>query len=244
MNGVSLKTRFQGKKIAFSDYTRMHTEVHFGGRGPLPIPRWTSSDEKVRKVVGHRICITAGFPEVPEDLKDLRPLEEKYLRHIRASARSVPQLRKHLETVLRFGGPISFYTSLIYRRFRLAMNATELAEYYGITPENVRVSINRLCLIARAVFVDQNEHLPWHHSARNPNIPRLRIRYNSDRPTPKYHKVRFRVEEIRAAYLAGKNVREIAKQIGYPRGCGNNRVRNLLQQLGIYRKQETQCLSA
>ena len=51
----------------------------------------------------------------------------------------------------------------------------------------------------------------------------------------KYKKVRWNPARIKRAYQGGKNVAEIARLIGYPRGHGQNRVRSLLTKVGLYK---------
>ena len=52
----------------------------------------------------------------------------------------------------------------------------------------------------------------------------------------KYAKVKFNPTRIVRLYKGGKCVAEIARQIGYPIGHGNNRVRSFLTKQGVYRK--------
>jgi hypothetical protein len=51
----------------------------------------------------------------------------------------------------------------------------------------------------------------------------------------KYRKVKWNPVRICRAYQSGKNVAEIARSIGYPRGHGQNRVRSLLTKAGLYK---------
>jgi hypothetical protein len=50
----------------------------------------------------------------------------------------------------------------------------------------------------------------------------------------KYRKVKWVPARIKRQYRAGKTVAEIARQAGYPKGHGQNRVRSLLMKAGIY----------
>lgn len=47
-------------------------------------------------------------------------------------------------------------------------------------------------------------------------------------------KVSFNAGRAQQLYKAGKNVSEIAQAFGYPKGTGNNRVRNALMKAGVY----------
>jgi hypothetical protein len=220
--------------IAMSDYDRMHT--HRSCR-PLPVPRWTLSDEKVRKVVAHRICITAGEQNVPTNLQSLRQLEKKY--YVVISRQKQLEILKHLQVVRTHGGPVAYHTSLIYRRFRLNMNSPELAAHYGLQPTAMRQSINRLCRIARALFPDPKEHLAWQHNATIRELPSPVPRnhmYVGCRTARKYKNLSWNPARIAYLYRHGKDVSAIARACGYPHGAGKNRVRNVLLRAGIYQK--------
>lgn len=52
----------------------------------------------------------------------------------------------------------------------------------------------------------------------------------------KYKRVKLAPARVVALYKAGKNVSQIAQAIGYPAGHGNNRVRRVLEQAGVYKK--------
>jgi hypothetical protein len=52
----------------------------------------------------------------------------------------------------------------------------------------------------------------------------------------KYPKVKWNPEVIKRLYKGGKNVAEIARHIGYPKNCGQNRVTNLLKKSGLHKE--------
>jgi hypothetical protein len=151
--------------ISFSDFERMNVQdlsksLHHA------CPPWAASDEKVRRVVAAKLCVAIWESNVPSDLKTLKEqIEPRVLARMRKSAEKSSSSRAHLEMVLRFGGPLTFWTSLIYRRFRLGEDSPELARTYGCNPGTIRQQLYRLSLIARAVCTDAEDHLPRHHSA-------------------------------------------------------------------------------
>lgn len=151
--------------IDHSDYVRMGTDTHFVPSGNSP--RWALNDEKLRLVVVHKICNAAGRVAASSNLEDLKPLEEAYLKaiEVEAAAPGSAVMRKHLEIVKRWGGPLAFFTSLLYRRYRLGLPSPTLAAHYGMKAATVRQQIYRCCNIARALFLDPEEHLPWHFTA-------------------------------------------------------------------------------
>lgn len=158
--------------IAFEDYARMGREDHTGVVLKNS-PRWAMCNEKMREVVAHKICKTAGVAPVPTALEELRKVEDVYLAAlgVQAAKPAAVEMKKHLETVQRHGGPLTFFISLLYRRYRLGMDSPELARQYGISPQNIRQQLNRCSLLARALFPAPEEHLPWHHSAKNKKPP-------------------------------------------------------------------------
>ena len=52
----------------------------------------------------------------------------------------------------------------------------------------------------------------------------------------KFKKVKFDVAKIIALYKSGKPVSAIALAIGFPKNCGQNRCRRVLEKAGVYRK--------
>ena len=166
MEGISQYPVSPETGIAFEDYTRMGRENHTSAYLKNS-PRWAMSDEKLRLVVAHKVCISAGVSEVPATLDALRKVEEKYMlaARVQAAKPGAVENQKHVDTVQRAGGPLAFFTSLLYRRYRLGMDSPELARQFGIAPPNVRQQINRCSLIARGLFPDPEDHLPWHHRA-------------------------------------------------------------------------------
>jgi hypothetical protein len=134
----------------------------------LPCPAWAASDEKVRRVVAAKLCVLIRKNIVPDDLKALREeIEPRVMAQLQKNALppDAKESQQHLCTVIRCGGPLAFWTSLCYRRFRLGQNSVELARIYGVKPVAIRQQTFRLSLIARVLFPDPEEHLPRHHSA-------------------------------------------------------------------------------
>lgn len=238
MQGINYYAVSKTTRIAFEDYTRMRTEVH---SGHAPVAPWALDDEKVRKVVAYRIAITAIEPNVPTTLEELRKLEPRYVAVISRGANT----QLHLEKVAQFGGPIAYYTSLIYRRFRLRMDSPALARHYGCSPASMRQTINRLCRIARALFPNAEDHLPWHHTSGRRAIPTLGFRVQPQtyrtrtcpkayaepkrcyKPHPPRHK--FDWEKAQDLRLAGLTLRAIAEQVG---GVNVSSVFHALRKMG------------
>lgn len=52
-------------------------------------------------------------------------------------------------------------------------------------------------------------------------------------------RINFNAGRVQAMYKAGKNVSQIAQAMGYAKGKGNNRVRNVLISAGVYQPTTT-----
>ena len=223
--------------IAFEDYTRMGRENHTGAYLKNS-PRWAMSDAKLRMVVAHKICITAGVGEVPATLDALRNVEENYMLATRANAAkpNAVENQKHLATVESAGGPLAFFVNLLYRRYRLGMDSPELARQFGITPQNVRQQINRCSLIARGLFPDPEDHLPWHHSA-NAKQPKATIAPRVFGP-PKVKEPKLCiVKEPKLCIVCGKEVPK-----GHRKFCGKKCRREYLLAKNVPAKKPKFCI--
>ena len=207
MRGAIHQPASRETSIAMSDYARMHTESHVA---PVESPSWAYSNAKVRKLIAYRLALTAGEPHVPSDLEGLRRLERQYVFALQACLKS-PEIRQHLETVARFGGPLAYFAALIYRRFRLSMDSATLGLLYNVRPSAIRQQLNRLCRIARALFPDADDHLAWHPTATERQVPKLRIR-RARKPCgamPKFDP--YRARQLRQA---GLSFQQIANHFG------------------------------
>lgn len=49
------------------------------------------------------------------------------------------------------------------------------------------------------------------------------------------YKVKLNPSKIKRQFRGGKTVAEIARQAGFPKNCGQNRIRGLLMRTGIYK---------
>src|SRR5712692_8580784 len=49
--GQRVRPVCQKSRVAWEDYSRMHTSTHKTGKRPHPTPQWVLSDEKVRQVL-------------------------------------------------------------------------------------------------------------------------------------------------------------------------------------------------
>jgi hypothetical protein len=206
MRGVTHRLASKETGLSFNDTKRMGIESHTFF---APVPPWAMDDIKVRAVVAYRICITARQPKIPTTLEGLRKVERRYLSAMNRRNAS-HEIQLHLKNVQRFGGPLAYYTSLIYRRFRQGLDSPELAHHYGVKPTAIRQTVNRLCRIARALFPNSADHLEWHHTSVQRDLPTLKIRKRARR-------IGGRTFPYGQAYRmrqAGRTLQEIADHFG------------------------------
>jgi hypothetical protein len=165
----------------------------FVRKGRVKVPEWTASDEKVRRVVAFRLRAVLRItndPNSPADLATCRELDRRVME-MYSKSRRTPYV-KHFATLKEFGGPLAYYTSLIYRRYRLLMTFDDLAEKYGKRWDVFPTVFARLNQVAAFLF---NEVKPARKQGLVP------------------------VARILALHEEGSSVRAIAASIGWSRDC-------------------------
>jgi hypothetical protein len=202
---------------------------------PLRHKRWTpafaASDDKLRRVLLQRAWFylhgSGRLASAPDDWKTIndaatkKALESK-MNFSKCPAHKRAENKAHMAAVKQAGGYLELQAALAYRAWRLGHDSVGIAEALGMSPQSVRVNLQRLCNAARDLDF---ETFPRHYSlgkSRGGTIPtdKLDVSDVSDR--------------IIALYKAGHNVSQIAQAIGYPKNHGNNRVRQSLLKVGIY----------
>lgn len=220
--------------ISYEDFGRMESRR---SSVPLRQRRWTpafaASDEKLRRVLLHRAWLYlhgSGRPaSAPDDWKTINDAAtKKALELLKTRFKNCPAHKRcesaaHVAAVKRAGGYCELQAALAYRAWRLGHDSVGIAEALGMSPQSVRVNLQRLCNAARDL---DYETFPRHYSLGRPRGTSTNI------PTDKMD-VSAR---IIALYKAGHNVSQIAQAIGYPKNHGNNRVRQSLLKVGIYKR--------
>lgn len=217
--------------IAFEDYERMSSR---SSSVPLRHRRWTpafaASNEKLQRVLKHRAwlylhgCLSAATQ--PGDWQTLnaaatkKALELSKVSFSNCAAHKRAENEAHMAAVKRAGGYLALQAAIAYRAWRLGQDSCAIAETLGMSPQGVRVNLQRICEVARK--------LGYETFGRHYSFGRLRPKRNR-RPAV------INAEHIIAFYKEGKNVSEIAQAIGYPKNHGNNRVRHALMKAGIYK---------
>lgn len=161
--------------ISFQDYSRMQTEQRAPSRHGRYIPTFAANDEQLRQVIAQRIWIYlhngGDHGKVPDELaKDWQRLcrmadefEEKMasrdISHMPKGQRELRQL--HHEAVKRAGGYAALQSAIAYRSWRLRQYSVTVGVALGISPQNVRVSVQRMNDAARFLGF---EVFPDHHT--------------------------------------------------------------------------------
>jgi hypothetical protein len=221
--------------LAFEDYQRMSSR---SSSVPLRHRRWTpafaASNDKLRRVLLHRAWLylhgSGKRNSAPADWKTInaaatkKAMEIFKTRFTNCPAHKRCESAAHIAAVKHAGGYLELQAALAYRAWRLGQDSCGIAETLGMSPQGVRVNLQRICEVARK--------LGYETFRRHYSFGRLR-------PTAKQHSdVKFDPARIVALHKEGKNVSQIAQAIGYLKGHGNNRVRDALLKAGVYKRRQ------
>lgn len=216
--------------ISYEDFGRMSS---IPSSVSLRHRRWTpafaASDEKLRRVLLYRARrYVHAKPGITPDL-DWKTINaaatKKTIEGYPAFFQNCPAHKQcesvaHVVAVKHAGGYLELQAALAYHAWRLGQDSIAIAEALHMSPQSVRVNLQRLCDVARSLGY---ETFARHYSYHRPRAKAKRSATKKNDPW------------IIALYKAGKTVSEIAQAIGYPRGHGNNRVRHVLLKAGIYK---------
>lgn len=209
--------------VAYEDFGRMHSQERAPLRDRRWIPAFAASNEKLRLVLLHKAWSYIHHNKhtaPPDDWKTVNAAAtKKALELFQVGFQHCPAHKRHesiahVAAVKHAGGYLELLAAIAYRAWRFREDSCAIAEALHITPVAVRVSLQRLCTVARILGF---ETFARHSSFQRP------------RPKPQG------AARIIALYKRGKNVSEIAQAIGYPKGHGNNKVRHALLKAGIYK---------
>lgn len=132
------------------DFQRTQT---FTIKGKVSAPEWAMSDDKVRRVVAFHLRAVLRIPNdpnAPTDLATCRELDRRVMEKYQRS--TAVRYVKHFERLNKWGGPLSYWTSLLYRRYRLNLSYEDLGEKYGLKWNQVPVVFLRFNRVARYLF--------------------------------------------------------------------------------------------
>ncbi|HZR66611.1 MAG TPA: helix-turn-helix domain-containing protein [Terriglobales bacterium] len=138
------------QKVGYAEFGRMSV-IH--APGVSRVPEWTGSDENIKRVVTFHLCSQLrDIANQPQDLSACRDLDRRIL--MQYSKNPATNFARHAKRVKRAGGPLAFWTTLIYRRYRLRMSYYELEDQYGVPAEILRTHLCRINRKARFLFAE------------------------------------------------------------------------------------------
>lgn len=143
----------RSSEIAWADYERMHTEKHDPTEAIRRfVPEWAKSNIQTRLVL---LSYAYWYAVYDNRRKSFRARSWRYIDRL-ATKRILVELksrskesRTHAEAVQRFGSVLTMVAALIYRRYRLMMDAHELAVQMRIHAPAIRQIFYRVNQIAR-----------------------------------------------------------------------------------------------
>lgn len=224
-----------GTGVAYEDFARMHTRPSSVSlRDRRWIPAFSASNEKLRRVLLNKAWsyITNRHTAPPDDWKNVNAAAtKKALELFQVGFKQCPLHKKgesqaHVAAVKHAGGYLELLAAIAYRAWRFREDSVTIAEALHSTPQAVRVNLQRLCNVARQLGYETFER----HSSFQRQRPKL---------VPK--DINQWLGRIIGWYKQGRPVSQIAQAIGYPKGHGNNRVRHVLMNAGIYKGAKPRC---
>lgn len=157
--------------IAFEDFSRMHRD----GRAACH-SRWTPPFALNTSQLRHVLLVRCwrylhNHTPVPPIL-NWKELNRAATAHtlephkILATSPSVQKLMyaRHVEAVIRAGGYLQLQASIAWQAWRLGMRSVDVAESLNISPQCVRINLQRLRDIARSLKFDVG---PPHHTYKS-----------------------------------------------------------------------------
>jgi hypothetical protein len=172
MLGVTRHPVSAESNIAYEDFSRMHRESH-AARHSKWTPPFALNTSQLRQVLLVR-CWRYMHNQTPVpailNWKELSRAATAHTLRPHAILPTSPAIQKqmhssHVRAVLCVGGYLQFQSALVWRAWRLGMSSVDVAESLGISPQCVRVNLQRLRDIARQLGFDVG---PPHHSRSNP----------------------------------------------------------------------------
>ena len=235
VNAEFTQSGWTSNGVAFEDFTRMQSRS-VSPRHKRWTPAFAANDEKLRHVLLCRAWFylhNSGRPDcTPADWKKINAAATKKTMEIfttsfaKCPAHKRRESAAHVAAVKQAGGYLELQAALVYHGWRLGEDSVTIGETLGMSPQAVRVNLQRLCEVARQLGYDTFR--------RHFSFGRLRPKRNQSPvvTTPK----NINMGLLITLYKAGKNVSQIAQAIGYEKNHGNNRVRHALMKAGIYKE--------
>jgi hypothetical protein len=152
--------------LSFDDYRSMHTQHKAAGR--CWVPPFAFNERQLRKVLllrAWRYLVQHGpLPANVSWQKLNEAATTRALRgyEVRPSASKIQHLmcKRHIEAVRRAGGYLQLQNAVAFRSWRLGQNSVAVGDSLGISPCNVRATLQRLRDIARKLGFDVGSDHP------------------------------------------------------------------------------------
>jgi hypothetical protein len=174
MLGITRHPVSAESNIAYEDFSRMHRESH-AARQSRWVPPFALNDKQLRRVLLVRCWrYVHNQTPVPANLnwKELDRAATAHTLQPHAILPTSPLVQKlmyasHVEAVLRAGGYLEFQAAITYRSWRLGQDSVTVADSLGISPQCVRVNLQRLRDIGRMLGFDCGVPHPSFRSKRH-----------------------------------------------------------------------------
>jgi hypothetical protein len=147
-------------QISFNDYGRMHSVQHAQQRYKGFIPKFASSDEKLRlvlSVAAWRYCHGGKIPYQDwVSLAELRRMADEKFKSSQARSLDLPEaekrmLERHLFCTAYAGGWLQRTATIAWLSWRLGYSSPAVAEQLWMQAPGVRIVLYRLNKIARSL---------------------------------------------------------------------------------------------
>jgi hypothetical protein len=160
-------------KLSFADYGRMSTQHRAQGR--RWVPPFAKNGKQLQRVLLVRVwryCHSATPAPENIDWQQLnKAAQQRVLSYYKIRATS-PTIQKemhaqHVAAVIKCGGYLQLQAACAYRGWLLGENSVSVGESLGISPNCVRVILQRLRDIARSLGYDCGQPHPTYRSKRH-----------------------------------------------------------------------------
>jgi hypothetical protein len=125
--------------VSYNDFRFMQT-YHRKTHRFHSAPDWVFDDEQVRRVVSAHVAILAHVTFIPQDLRMLRLLNRRAIKLLKkSSCNEWHQLARAAQSK----GLPAYFTSIIYKTYRLGWDSVQCGADLGVSPNVIRGAIYR-----------------------------------------------------------------------------------------------------
>jgi len=143
-------------------------------------PAFAASDEKLRRVLLHRAWTyihASKQTTPPDDWKTVNAAATKVALEYGSRFKNCPAHKRcesaaHVAAVKQAGSYLALQSALAYRAWRLGQDSVGIAEALHMTPQSVRVNLQRMCDVARGLGYETFVRHSSFQRTRIPDAPR------------------------------------------------------------------------